>query len=88
MARRFRATSELQNELLRLLMPRRARLDEQVSEQVRPRLAEVGRTMAGRPSGEILSRLESVIRAADATPDMTALAEFAQEIHDGENPFE
>jgi hypothetical protein len=87
MARRFRAASQLQNELLRLLMPRRSRLEDQVSERVRPRLAEVGRTMAGRPAAQILSVLESVVRAAGATPDMKALEEFAQDIHHGENPF-
>jgi hypothetical protein len=88
MARRFRHPSQLEGELLRLLRPASRRLEEQVSEQVRPRLADVGRTMTGRPAAEIVVALEEVVRAAGATPNMAALAEFAEQIHEGHNPFE
>ena len=88
MARWSRSTSPLQRELLRLLRPPSPRLAEQVSERVRPRLAEVGRTHAGRPPAQIVAVLEAVVRSAGAQPDMTALAEFAEEIAAGRNPFD
>jgi hypothetical protein len=80
--------SRLQEELLRLLRPRSRRLDQQLSERVRPALAEVGRTSAGRPPAEIVAALEEVIRAAGGTPDRAALEEFARDIAAGENPFD
>jgi hypothetical protein len=87
MARRSPPRSELQRELLRLLRPRSARLARQPSERVRPGLAEVGRTHAGRPAAEILPVLEDVVRSAGVEPDRAALTEFAEAIERGENPF-
>jgi hypothetical protein len=83
---RFR--SNLQAELLNLLRPANPRLERQVSEQVRPRLQEVGRSHAGRPAAEIVAALEEVVRSAGARPDRTALTEFAEEICRGGNPFD
>ena len=88
MPRWSRSDSSLQRELLRLLRPPSPRLAEQVSERVRPELAEVGRRRAGHAVAEILTDLEAVVRSAGAQPDMAALAEFAQQIAAGQNPFE
>jgi hypothetical protein len=82
-----RAASHLQEELLRLLRPPNRRLDQQLSERVRPGLAEVGRTHAGCPPAEIVVELEEVIRSFGGRPDTAALAEFAEQISAGENPF-
>jgi hypothetical protein len=87
MARRPLPQSDAQRELLRLLRPPVRRLARQESERVRPGLAEVGRTYAGRPAAEVLIALEAVVRAAGATPDLDALTEFAAAVEDGENPF-
>jgi hypothetical protein len=83
-----RPGSRLQEELLRLLMPPSRRRAQQLSERVRPGLAEVGRTHAGRPPAEIVPALEAVIVSFGGTPDRSALEEFAEEISAGENPFE
>jgi hypothetical protein len=83
---RFR--SNLQAELLRLLRPADPRLTQQLSERVRPRLHEVARIHAGRPAAEIVGALEDVVRSAGARPDRTALAEFAEDISRGGNPFD
>ena len=80
--------SNLQAELLRLLRPADPRLERQLSEQVRPRLQQVGRSHAGRPAAEIVAALEEVVRSAGGRPDHTALAEFAEEISRGGNPFD
>ena len=87
MARKPRVSSRLQDELLTVLMPwpRRA---EQLSERIRPRLAEVGRAHAGQPAAEVRAVLEQVVRSAGAEPDLEALTEFAEQIEAGENPFE
>ena len=87
MARTPRFSSGLQRELLKILMPspRRAGL---VSERIQPRLAEVGRSHAGRPAPEVRAALEQVVRSAGAEPDLAALTEFAEQIEGGENPFE
>ena len=85
MARRARAG--VQEELLHLLqppVPRRAGLP---SERVAPRLAEIGDSLAGRPADEVLAALEAAVREVGATPDRTALQEFATQIEAGENPF-
>jgi hypothetical protein len=87
MARRSNPGAGLQQELLRLLRPPNPRLAQQLSERVRPGLAEVGRTHAGRPAAEVLPALEDVVRSYGGTPDRTALAEFAEDIAAGENPF-
>lgn len=83
----YRAGAQLQQELLRLLRPLHRRLGEQLSERVRPRLAEIGRTHAGRPAPEILAALDEAVRAAGGTPDRRALEEFADDIAQGRNPF-
>jgi hypothetical protein len=83
-----RPGSRLQEELLRMLRPRDPRREEQLSERVRPGLAEVGRTYVGRPPEEIVAALEAVIRVHGGTADRVALAEFAQQIAEGENPFD
>ena len=88
MARWSNRTSPLQRELLNFLRPRSPRLEQQLSEQVRPRLAEVGRAYAGRPEAQVVAALEAVVRSAGAQPDMAALHEFAEQIAAGENPFE
>lgn len=85
---RSRFGSDLNRELLRLLRPHNPRLEQQVSEQVRPQLAAVGRSHSGRPSAEIAAALESVVRSAGAEPDRAAIAEFADDISRGENPFD
>jgi hypothetical protein len=69
-------------------MPPSRRRAQQLSERVRPGLAAVGRTHAGRPPAEIVAALEEVILDFGGTPDRAALEEFAQEISAGENPFE
>jgi hypothetical protein len=66
-------------------VPRRAAL---VSERVAPTLAGIGEAMAGRPADEVLAALDAAVRQAGATPDRTALREFAAQIEAGENPFE
>jgi hypothetical protein len=88
MAPRYAGGDRLQQELLRLLRPRSRRLELQLSERVRPQLAAVGRTCAGRPVPEIVAALEEVIRAAGGHPDLAALEEFAHEITAGGNPFD
>jgi hypothetical protein len=87
MAARNEAGAQLQRELLRLLRPRSRRRDEQLSERVRPRLDEIARNSVGRPAQEVASALADVVRAAGGTPDPAALAEFAEEISTGGNPF-
>jgi hypothetical protein len=87
MTPRFRPESALQRELLGLLRPPVPQLARQVSERARPRLAEVGRTHATRPAAEVLVALEEAVRSVDGEPDRTALAEFAEQIEAGENPF-
>jgi hypothetical protein len=88
MTSRFRRESPLQRELLRFLRPPVPRLAQQVSEQARPGLAEVGRSHAHRPAAEVLAALEAAVRAVGGEPDMAALAEFAEQVEAGENPFE
>ncbi len=88
MARWSSRSSPMQRELLALLRPRSARLEQTLSEQVRPKLAEVGRAYAGRPEAQIVPALEAVVRSAGAEPDMAALHEFAELIAAGQNPFE
>ena len=88
MTGRNMAENHLQQELLRLLRPHSRRLSEQLSERVRPRLAEIGRTQAGRPAATVVSALADAVRAEGGTPDMAALAEFAEDISAGRNPFE
>lgn len=88
MAGRPRFRSNLQRELLGLLRRDDPRLAQQVSERIRPQLAEVGRTHAGRAAPEIVATLEAVIRSAGAQPDHAALEEFAEEISQGRNPFD
>lgn len=77
----------LQEGLLDLLRAPSPRLAAQLSEQVRPHLAEVGRGYAGRPAAEVRVVLEDVVRSAGGTPDLDALTEFAEQIEAGENPF-
>ena len=88
MTSRFEQGAQLQQELLRLLRPHSRRRSEQLSERVRPRLAEIGRTSAGRPVPDIVSALAEAVRTAGGQPDMAALAEFAEDITAGRNPFE
>jgi hypothetical protein len=88
MSGRYTAGNHLQQELLRLLRPHSRRLGEQLSERVRPRLAEIGRTHAGRPAPAVVSALADAVRAEGGEPDMAALAEFAEDISAGRNPFE
>lgn len=87
MTRGSRRRSGLQQELLRLIRPYSRRLAQQPSEQLRPTLSEVARQYAGHPAAEAAAALEAVIRAAGMTPDRTALAELAEEIEDGQDPF-
>ncbi len=87
MGRRYKPQSAVQRELLRLLRPLDARRARTLSERVRPGLAEVARAHAHRPAAEVLPALEDVVRAAGGEPDRTALAEFAEDIEAGENPF-
>jgi hypothetical protein len=85
MARRSR--SGLQEELLRYLQPPVPRRAALVSERVAPTLAGIGEAMAGRPSEEVLAALDAAVRQAGATPNETALREYAAQIEAGENPF-
>ena len=82
-----RSVPGLQDELLRLLQPWIPRRDELISERVAPTLASIGDSMAGRPADEVLAALDAAVRDAGATPDRTALPEFAAQIEAGENPF-
>lgn len=88
MPRRFAGGERVQQELLRLLRPPSRRLAAQLSERVRPDLAAVARSSAGRPQPEIVAALEAVIRQAGGTPDIKALTEFAADIAAGGNPFD
>jgi hypothetical protein len=88
MTRKSRPESALQQELLRLLRPAYRRLQEQPSERIRPRLAEIGDEYARRPAAEILPVLEEAVRSVGARPDMAVLEEFAEDISRGENPFD
>jgi hypothetical protein len=87
MAPRSRPQSPVQDELLRLLRPPSPQLARQPSELAHPRLAEVGRAFANRPATEVVAALEAAVRSVGAEPDMAALAEFAEQIEAGENPF-
>lgn len=87
MARRPVPQSAVQRELLRLLRPLSPRLAQQPSERVRPALAEIARSSAGRPAAEVLPALADAVRAVGAEPDLAALAEFAEQVEQGENPF-
>jgi hypothetical protein len=78
----------VQEELLRLLRAPNPRLDQQLSERIRPDLAEIGRTYAGRPPEEIVVALDAIIRTSGGRPDRAALCEFAEEISRRENPFD
>ncbi|MGY1643372.1 hypothetical protein ACI782_19885 [Geodermatophilus sp. SYSU D00703] len=82
-----RTRGDLQRELLRYLQPPVPRRAELVSERVAPALAEVGERLSGRPAEEVTAALEAVVRQAGATPDRTAIEEFAAQIEAGENPF-
>jgi hypothetical protein len=86
-ARRPVAQSAVQRELLRLLRPPSARLAQQPSEQVRPVLEEIARRDAGRPAADVLPALADAVRAVGAEPDLAALAELAEQVERGENPF-
>jgi hypothetical protein len=86
-ARRPIPQSAVQRELLRLLRPRSSRLAQQPSERVRPALAEIAQQSAGRPAADVLPALAAAVRAVGAEPDMAALAEFAEQVERGENPF-
>ena len=56
-----RPGSHLQEELLRLLRPRSRRLEQQLSERVRPALAACATTLAGKPAaGSTQRRKRSV----------------------------
>ena len=88
MAAKFRASSHLQRELLRLLRPHDRRLEQQLSERVHPSLHEVARRLAGHPPAEVQDELAIVIRAAGGKPNMSALADFAEQIAAGANPFD
>ena len=85
MARRSR--SGLQEELLHYLQPPVPRRVALVSERVAPTLAGIGEAMAGRPAEEVLAALDAAVRQAGATPNETALREYAAQIEAGENPF-
>jgi hypothetical protein len=87
MARRTPPQSPIQRELVRLLRPPVPQLARQVSEQAAPRLAEVGRSHAGRPAAEVRPALEEAVRSVGGEPDRAALTEFAEQIEAGENPF-
>jgi len=86
-ARRPAAQSAVTRELLRLLRPPSKRLAQQPSERVRPVLADIAQQHAGRPAAEVLPALAAAVRAVGAEPDMAALAEFAEQVEQGENPF-
>jgi hypothetical protein len=87
MTPRFRRESALQRELLAFLRPPVPQLARQVSEQARPRLAEIGQSHAHRPAAEVRAALEAAVRSVGGEPDQAALAEFAELIEAGENPF-
>lgn len=87
MSRRYPRESALQRELLAFLRPPVPQLARQVSERARPGLAEVGRSHAHRPAAEIVVALEDVVRSVGGEPDRVALAEFAEQIEAGGNPF-
>jgi len=80
MARRSRPSSALQQELLRLLRPAYRRLQEQPSERIRPRLAEIGSEYAGRSAAEILPVLEEAVRSVGARPVTTELPQLPEQI--------
>jgi hypothetical protein len=86
-ARRPVPQSAVQRELLRLLRPLSPRLAQQPGERARPALAEIAQRDAGRPAAEVLPALAAAVRAVGAEPDMAALAEFAEQVEQGENPF-
>ena len=88
MTRRYRAAAQVQQGLLDLLRPHSRRIAEQPGERARPRLAEIGRTCAGRPVPEIVDALAAAVREVGAEPDLPALTEFARDISEGSNPFE
>ncbi|WP_143028748.1 hypothetical protein [Quadrisphaera sp. DSM 44207] len=77
----------MQQDLLALLRPPSARLERQLSERVRPHLSAVARAHAGRPAPQVLAALAEVVRAAGAEPDLTALAEHAERVSAGEDPY-
>lgn len=79
--------SNLQKELLGMLMPHVPRRAGLLSERVAPALAEVGRVYAGRPAEEVFPAMEQVVLSAGGTPDRAALREFAEQIEAGTNPF-
>jgi hypothetical protein len=79
--------SAVQRELLRLLRPLSSRLAQQPSERVRPALAEIAQQHAGRPAAEVLPLLAAAVRTVGAEPDMAALAELAEQVERGQNPF-
>lgn len=79
--------SALQQELLRLIRPYSRRLAQQPSERIRPELSATARRLAGHPADEVVPALEQVVRSVGATPDMTALAEFARDVEAGRDPF-
>lgn len=87
MARRPAPQSAVQRELLRLLRPPSRRLAQQPSERARPLLAEIARRDAGRPAADVLPALADAVRAVGAEPDLVALAELAEQVEQGENPF-
>ncbi len=87
MARRPVGQSAVQRELLRLLRPSSARLARQPSERVRPALSDIAQRLAGRPAADVLPALADAVRAVGAEPDMAALAEFAEQVEQGEDPF-
>ena len=87
MPRRPISESAVQRELLRLLRPPLPQLARQPSERVRPALDEIARRCAGRPAADVLPALEEAVRSVGAEPDMAALAEFAEQVERGENPF-
>jgi hypothetical protein len=87
MTRRQPPQSPLQRELLRLLSPPSRRLAQQPGERALPGLREVARTHAHRPAAEVRAALEDAVRSVGAEPDRAALAEFAEQIEAGEDPF-
>jgi hypothetical protein len=82
-----RPASALTRELLRLLQPPSRRRAALLSERIAPALAEVARTHHRRPADEVYAALAEVVTAAGATPDETALREFAVQVEAGGNPF-
>jgi hypothetical protein len=51
-------------------------------------LAGIARDHATRPAAEVLPLLAQAVRAVGAEPDLAALAELADQVERGENPFE